>query len=236
MPFSWKSLRCDVTSLVVAVALVAATVVWGLLLNRRPISEADGQVLHEMVLHRSEATTTLMRAITDFFSPTVTLVLAALIAGLLAWRRSPAAAVFVLGSTAAAAAIAYVLKAAFARQRPPVIDHLVDEHDFGFPSGHVTGTTALLVATTIALTVGWSTRRALLALVVPAVFVGAVAASRLYLGVHWFSDTAAGVAIGLAGIAAALAVLPPASWAGIDHRIAAVIRRGPVRRPVSARR
>lgn len=236
MPFPWKSLRLDVTALVVAVALTVATVLWGLLLNRRPISEADGQVLHEMVLHRSEGATAVMRAITDFFSPTVTLVLAAMIAGLLAWRRSPAAAAFVLGSTAAAATLAYLLKVVFARQRPPVVDHLADEHDFGFPSGHVTGTTALLVATAIALTVGWSARRIAFALVVPAVVVGAVAASRLYLGVHWFSDTAAGVAIGLAGVAAALTVLPPTSWTAVDAWLSALISRSRARRTLLARR
>lgn len=211
--------------LAAAVALVGAVVALGLLVGRRPVTEADGEVLEEMIEHRDTALTTAMRLITDVFSPGGTIALGVLVAALLAWRRSAASAVFVLGSTAVASAATVALKYAFARQRPPLVDHLANETDYGFPSGHVTGTTALLLATTVAVSAGWAARRRLLALVVPAAVIGAVAASRLYLGVHWFSDTAAGFAIGIAGVAVGLALLPPASWARWDRRLAGTVRR-----------
>ncbi|KXP10418.1 phosphatase PAP2 family protein [Tsukamurella pseudospumae] len=218
-----------------AVALVAAVVVLGLLVGWKPVTEADGEVLEEMVAHRDTGTTTVMNLITDVFSPGATIAIGVVVAALLAWRRSAASAVFVLGSTAAASAIALVLKSLFARQRPPVIDHLTNESDYGFPSGHVTGTTALLLATTVAVTVGWPTRRRLLALVVPAIVVAAVAASRLYLGVHWFSDTAAGFAVGLAGVAVGLALLPPDAWARWDRRLSDIVGRRRAQRSRPAR-
>jgi membrane-associated phospholipid phosphatase len=238
MPELRTLVRLDGQCLAVAAALIAAVVAIGLLVGWRPATAADDEVLEEMVAHRSSGVTSVMNLITDIFSPAGTLALGLVIAALLAWRRSPAAAVFVLGSTAAASAVTLVLKSLFARQRPPVIDHLANETDYGFPSGHVTGTTALLVSATIALTVGWSARRILLALIVPAAVVGTVAASRLYLGVHWFSDTAAGAAVGLAGIALALAVLPPDQWRRWDAWLAAAVSRTrvprtPLGRPAS---
>lgn len=210
--------------LAAAVALVGAVVALGLLVGWRPVTEADGEVLEEMIEHRDTALTTAMRLITDVFSPGGTIALGVFVAALLAWRRSAASAVFVLGSTAVASAATLALKYTFARQRPPLVDHLANETDYGFPSGHVTGTTALLLATTVAVTAGWAARRRL-AFVVPAAVIGAVAASRLYLGVHWFSDTAAGFAIGIAGVAVGLALLPPASWARWDRRLAGTVRR-----------
>ncbi|TWS20759.1 phosphatase PAP2 family protein [Tsukamurella asaccharolytica] len=208
-----------------AAVLVAAVIALGLLVGWRPVTETDGEVLEEMIEHRDTATTSVMTLITNVFSPGGTIALGVLVAALLVWRRSAASAVFVLGSTAVAAAATLALKYTFARQRPPLIDHLANETDYGFPSGHVTGTTALLLATTVAVTASWTARRRLLALLVPAAVIGAVAASRLYLGVHWFSDTAAGFAIGLAGVAVGLAVLPPASWARWDRQLADTVRR-----------
>ncbi|MET9326280.1 phosphatase PAP2 family protein [Tsukamurella sp. NPDC003166] len=221
--------------LAAAAALVAAVVALGLLVGSKPVTEADGEVLEEMVEHRDAALTAAMRLITDVFSPGGTIALGLVVAALLAWRRSASAAIFVLGSTAFASAATLALKYAFARQRPPLVDHLANETDYGFPSGHVTGTTALLLATTVAITAGWPARRRVLALIVPAAVIGAVAASRLYLGVHWFSDTAAGFAVGLAGLAVGLALLPPDSWAHWDRRLSGPIRRGRAQRAPSAR-
>ncbi|KXP00150.1 phosphatase PAP2 family protein [Tsukamurella pseudospumae] len=218
-----------------AVALVAAVVALGLLVGWKPVTEADGEVLEEMVEHRNAGTTAAMRLVTDVFSPGGTIAIGVVLAALLAWRRSAASAVFVLGSTAAASAITLVLKSLFARQRPPVIDHLTNESDYGFPSGHVTGTTALLLATAVAVTVGWPALRRLLALAVPAIVIGIVAASRLYLGVHWFSDTAAGFAVGLAGVAMGLALLPPDSWARWDRWLSNTVERRRAQRSRPAR-
>lgn len=224
--------RIDGKYLGAAFVLVAAVVVLGLLVGWKPVTEADGEVLEEMIEHRNNGTTTVMTLVTDIFSPGGTILIGVVVAALLAWRRSASSAVFVLGSTAVASAITFVLKAIFARERPPVVDHLANESDYGFPSGHVTGTTALLLATTIAVTAAWPLRRRLFALIVPAAVVAVVAASRLYLGVHWFSDTAAGFAVGLAGVAVGMAVLPPDSWARVDQWLReSLTRRVPRTRP-----
>lgn len=84
--------------------------------------------------------------------------------------------------------ISHFLKKAFERPRPSAAEHLVEETNFSFPSGHAVGAAACAVA------VGYSLRRWWkLTLWVIALLVGF---SRLYVGVHWPSDVLAGWVIG----------------------------------------
>lgn len=90
------------------------------------------------------------------------------------------------------------LKLAYARARPAILEHLVEVRDLSFPSGHALASVTFYV--TVALLV-WAhlPRRAMrLFLICYSLFIGAVvAASRVYLGVHWPSDVAGGAMIGL---------------------------------------
>jgi undecaprenyl-diphosphatase len=81
-----------------------------------------------------------------------------------------------------------ILKYAIDRDRP-VLDPLPSGHGPSFPSGHVLAAVALwgllppVVALLSARRVWWW-----LSVAVSTIAIGAVAASRLYLGMHWFSD------------------------------------------------
>ncbi len=85
------------------------------------------------------------------------------------------------------------LKIAFARARPDLWPALVQETTYSFPSGHAAMSTVFfggLAAVVFHLTPKRGIR--IVAVCAAAVCVIAVAASRIYLGAHWATDTLAG--------------------------------------------
>jgi PAP2 superfamily len=177
----------------VAALLTALT---GLVLAiHRPgwVTELDTATTSWLVAHRSVGFDVAASVITDLGSPVATAAAALICAALLCWRaRSRVPGIIVIGTVSAAALASTTLKAVVDRPRPPLQWQLVLETDPSFPSGHVTGTAALLGITAVCVGMGRSrTVRAWLAGgVVTGVLV--IAASRLYLGVHWLTDVAAG--------------------------------------------
>lgn len=102
-----------------------------------------------------------------------------------------------LGATISGSLLVSQLKQFFMRPRPTMVDHLVAEHSFSFPSGHATNSAILYV--TLAL-LFWqssarrSTRRFILAAaLLLALMIGI---SRVALGVHYPSDILAGWLLG----------------------------------------
>ena len=83
-------------------------------------------------------------------------------------------------------------KGLFAAPRPSVA--LVDAYGYGFPSGHSLG--AIVIYGALAREFGWLENRRTYAAV--AVFVAAIAASRLALRVHYLGDVLVGLAVGIA--------------------------------------
>lgn len=81
------------------------------------------------------------------------------------------------------------------------------------PSGHVTGTAALFGMTALIVTVGRSRSVRAVAAAGAVGVVGIVAATRLYLGVHWLTDVVAGALLAslVVTIGAASASARPAS-------------------------
>jgi membrane-associated phospholipid phosphatase len=95
------------------------------------------------------------------------------------------------------------LKAWFARARPELAEALRDAHGYSFPSGHAMGSTVVfgaLAYLAFRILVHWRWRAAALAFSTSMIL--AIAASRIYLGVHWISDVAAGIAAGAIWLAA----------------------------------
>jgi membrane-associated phospholipid phosphatase len=105
-----------------------------------------------------------------------------------------------------AGAISTLTKLIVGAHRPAQAVQLVVETDPSFPSGHVTGTLALLGA--LAVVIGRHGGRAVSAAVIAlaAAVTMVIALTRLYLGVHWVTDIVGGLLIGTAaGVAAHLA-------------------------------
>jgi undecaprenyl-diphosphatase len=119
----------------------------------------------------------------------------------LLWRR-PWLLVLVLASDLVAQLLSYGMRDWINRRRPPLVypepNPLVHvPHSGSFPSGHATA--AFACATVLA----WCVPR----LAFPAfVVAGAIAWSRVYVGVHWPLDVLGGAALGLL-VATALLML-----------------------------
>ncbi len=109
-------------------------------------------------------------------------------------RRFPVATALSTASYFASGEVDVLLKRAFARPRPPVVDPAVHPlvavpHSYAMPSGHAT--TAFAAAVSVGL-VHPRLRRPLL------VLAGLIALSRVWLGVHYLTDVIVGAALGAA--------------------------------------
>jgi undecaprenyl-diphosphatase len=118
-------------------------------------------------------------------------------------RRLPRGAVAAALAVATAASLVTVLKQTFDRARPPVANPLLDPigivpDSASFPSGHAA--TAFAAAVAVGM-IYPRLRKPLLAV------AALVALSRVYLGVHYAFDVAAGTLLGIAAGYAAVRLL-----------------------------
>lgn len=123
-------------------------------------------------------------------------------------RRS--AAWFLLGAMLGSWLLLTALKASFLRDRPPEAQRLVVESSTSFPSSHAlnSATFVTLLIFLLGGAIGPRWRRSLgfgLAALAGLAIAVTIAASRVWLGVHYLSDVLSGMALGLAW---ALAVSP----------------------------
>lgn len=104
--------------------------------------------------------------------------------------------------------LAQILAPLVKHPRPPADLMLFGaDSSFSFPSGHVLGTADFLLIL-VFLIVSRRQRKSLTVLLftIAAVVILAQAASRLYLGYHWLSDTTASIALSLVILGALMAV------------------------------
>jgi undecaprenyl-diphosphatase len=126
-------------------------------------------------------------------------------ASVLAWQRRWTAFALWLFVIIVATGVNAMVKAIYERSRPPL--GLTEEHSWSFASGHsLTAAVMALMVVLVWVPAGPLRRRLL---VVGSVYALLMAASRVYLRVHWFTDVTAGLAI---GAATALGLLLLASW------------------------
>jgi undecaprenyl-diphosphatase len=134
-------------------------------------------------------------------------ILVLLIAAALLARGHPRWALFLVVTAAGGGFLNHALKAAFERARPDMADALWRSHSYAFPSGHAMGSFVVFGALVYVVMRASSSARvrsgaAALALCLTAT----ISLSRIYLGVHWFSDIVAGLSAGLVWLATTTAV------------------------------
>lgn len=127
--------------------------------------------------------------------------------GAMAWLRRKGrtrAAIFLAATVAVGHLLNFTFKQSFARERPDAVIHLVETNSPSFPSGHSMAATISYLAIAVLLAQNVKHRRHQAAVLVFAfAIIFLVGLSRVYLGVHYPTDVAAGWAAGTAWAVAA---------------------------------
>jgi undecaprenyl-diphosphatase len=177
--------------------------------NHDPLTQFDTTVLESLHRHATPVGLTVCDAISHLGSPAAMTVLALGGVLLLAARRQW----IVLGgwvvAFSGAGLIDHWLKVAIHRPRPLYATALLQHSSWSFPSGHAMG--ALVgygMLAYVLILMGPRTRRFRLLIVTGlALLIVAIGVSRLYLGVHYFSDVVGGYAAGLLWLSACVSAV-----------------------------
>ncbi|UDM49712.1 phosphatase PAP2 family protein [Cupriavidus sp. MP-37] len=159
----------------------------------------DQQVYAGLRALRSDWLDLAMVGVTELGGGRISVAVGVAVFAWLCWRRAWIVALYWAAALLGARACVMALKLGMARVRPASIYSGLES--YSFPSGHATSSmvTYGFLALLMCLRQPWRVRIPVLALTVVA--VAAIGVSRLYLGMHWLSDVAAGYALGLAWIA-----------------------------------
>ena len=190
-----STLRAHPRMLVMVFGVFLALAVAAAMAGSQVLLTWDEPIARWVEAHR----TTHLDALFHTFSrlgSTVPVLLVATAVGIAAWRRCRAVGVALIVATFSKPLVETVLKAVVDRDRPD-LDRLVAGHGPSFPSGHVMAAMALWGM--LPLVVSLYTRRRDVwwgSVAVAVTIIGGIAASRVYLGVHWFSDVVGGLLAG----------------------------------------
>jgi membrane-associated phospholipid phosphatase len=162
------------------------------------LEHVDQYLLQTIHTYDTPALTRLAFTLTFIGSPAA-LVPGVLCAAIILWvRKLRHDSVLLIVAIGGAALIDTVLKLHFRRIRPNVPWALVREHSFSFPSGHSVGAVVLYGIVTYLI---WNhlhdfARRATV-IASALLLIAGIGLSRVYLGVHYPTDVAAGYLVGL---------------------------------------
>jgi membrane-associated phospholipid phosphatase len=188
--------------LVVVVALaVGFTEVLEDVLEGDGIAGIDQPVTRWLAAHRDLWLTATLRAVTIAGGPAFLAALAFPISVAAAYRcRSWRPVVLALVGGGAVPLVLFTAKTLVGRKRPPLPFALIDADGYSFPSGHATGTAAIMVISAWMLTRWlipcWTGRVMVWTIAIGSAFL--IGFSRIYLGVHYVSDVLSGWMLGLA--------------------------------------
>jgi undecaprenyl-diphosphatase len=181
------------------------------------LTQFDATLLGWGRAHATPAGYAVFNAISLLGSAAAMTILALGVAFILALQRQW----IVLGGWVAAFAggglLDQMLKVIIRRPRPPHAAAFLPHPSWSFPSGHAMGSLIGYGMLAYLLVVLWTHRRSVRISVVlgAALLIGAVGLSRLYLGVHYFSDVIGGYAAGVLWLSACVSGIEVARRRGV---------------------
>ena len=197
-------------SVLLVTLLVMAATCWGFVELADEVREGDTRVFDEQVLlffrvpgHperlRGPADMEMVvRDITALGGAAVLTLLTIGVAGFFILRRQWPALSLMLVTVVGGTILVDGLKSVFARERPTILAHLMEETSYSFPSGHSTMATVVYLSLAVMLAEFQDKRRVRIYIIASAALVAIlVGVSRVVLGVHYPSDVAAGWTLGV---------------------------------------
>jgi undecaprenyl-diphosphatase len=180
-----------------AIAFVALTiVVW-----RHPLILGDARLDHRLLATPGSAGWHLAVIASFLASGPVVALVGLLMALWTVWRlRQPAGAIAIVVAPAIAGVIELAMKSVVSRARP-VTSALSGESGNGYPSGHVTGFAAMVVAVLVVWVLQRDERSATqrsIDIVAVGLAIAIVAWSRVAIGAHYTTDVMGGALLGVA--------------------------------------
>jgi membrane-associated phospholipid phosphatase len=199
--WSYVALGCAV-ALSVSAVLVATR--WHPLisLDRSTSNSAHRAVLAHHWLEQAS------RELTKFGDPRVIDLLAVAGAAAAATRRRWDLAIVVVVVRLLELGVNTLTKVLVERPRPSFADPVTHAAGASFPSGHAAGTTAMYAVLLILFVRAGNEVLVRIGAVLVALLVVCVAATRVLLGVHYPSDVAAGILVGIGALAATRTAFP----------------------------
>lgn len=168
----------------------------------------DDTVMHWIGAHQTPMLQQASLEVTSLGTATVVTMIV-LIAGMFLWlNKHKHSALLLIIATVGGMVLNNLLKIGFSRPRPQIFKWGTYADSYSFPSGHAMS--AIIVYGTVAYLAARLQQRAasrFATLSFAAIIITLICASRMYLGVHYPSDIAAGLVIGLAWAGFCMAVL-----------------------------
>jgi undecaprenyl-diphosphatase len=172
--------------------IFSITLIASLLFGFHGFGPIDHAVHESLMALRSPAADSLMVFIT-MFGDTWVLIGVSLVVMLLLLQQHPATAWHWLAAVAFAFIVVFLLKHGLRVPRPQE----VTTGGWSFPSGHTLKSTVIYGFLALLLSTPLKSSGRMLVYAGTAAVVAMIGFSRLYLGVHWFSDVVAGWSIGI---------------------------------------
>jgi membrane protein DedA with SNARE-associated domain/membrane-associated phospholipid phosphatase len=167
--------------------------------SRDPLVQFDQTVFVAFQGLRTGWADNVMLTITEAAGPVGTIALVLVIAALLGALRYWRTLGYWLATTGVAELLVWVLKQSIARKRPH--NFYVGVEQYSLPSGHTTLSVVVYGFMAFLLARGRPAWERIVIAASAAVVILAISGSRIYLGVHWFSDVVASLSLGLAWLA-----------------------------------
>lgn len=195
-PAELTGLALTIASVVVVGGLVGMGLLFVMVQTNTGLARFDLTFARFGADHATEGSTDVLRTITQLGGTAGVVVMATVVA-VTEYVRTRRRAVFaflavVVGGQFLAANL---IKVIVDRARPDIL-HLTGFSGSSFPSGHATAAAATFMAFALLLGRGRSSRAKAVLTGFAAGVAGAVAATRVLLGVHWFTDVLAGLLLG----------------------------------------